>query len=109
MKRLRTVTSSKLALSPGVPSPIDESPRAVSPMTLTDRAEALFASSLQPADHPGCDKAENAIREMLETLDVADCAAVMAAEFGEHPETATDRMRWALSLVRAIWQDEGTA
>lgn len=78
-------------------------------MTLTDRAEALFASSLQPSDQPDCNRTENTVKEMLETLNVADCAALMAAEFGEHPEAATDRMRWALSLVQAIWHDDSTA
>ncbi len=69
-------------------------------MTLTGRAEALFASRLQPSDHPSSAQVAAAIQ-----ASVADhggecgCAAALAAEYGEHPETAVDRMRWALALV----------
>jgi hypothetical protein len=69
-------------------------------MTLTDRAEALFASPLQPSDRPGPEQIEAVARTTLRVLGAQGCAAVMAAEFGEHPETAADRMRWALALAR---------
>lgn len=69
-------------------------------MILTDRAEALFASSLQPSDNPNQQAADNAIRASIQTLGTGGCAAIMATEFGEHPEAAADRMRWALSLVQ---------
>lgn len=68
-------------------------------MILTDRAEALFASSLQPSDNPDQQAAEDAIRTSIQVLGPTDCAAIMAAEFGEHPEVAAARMRWALSLA----------
>ena len=69
-------------------------------MTRTSKAEALFASALQPS--MSLTKAEivAAIRNSLRLHGgVRGCAAVMAAEFGERPETAADRMRWALSLA----------
>lgn len=69
-------------------------------MTLTIRAEALFASPLQPSDRPDPRQVEAAAEASLRSLGAAGCAAVMAAEFGEHPETAAARMRWALSLAR---------
>jgi hypothetical protein len=30
---------------------------------------------------------------------VCGCAGACAGEFGEHPDTARDRMRWALATV----------
>jgi hypothetical protein len=69
-------------------------------MMLTTKAEALFVSALQPSDH--CDRAEvdAAIDTSLQTYGgEAGCAQRLAAEFGEHPETAVPRMRWALGTV----------
>lgn len=69
-------------------------------MTLTSRAEALFASSLQPSDLPDSRQADLVIGATLRTLGADGCIAVMAAEFGEHPESAAERMRWALAVAR---------
>lgn len=71
-------------------------------MILTDRAEALFASSLQPSDNPNQQVADDAIRSSRRILGCSGCAAIMAAEFGEHPETAAARMRWAISLAGSL-------
>jgi hypothetical protein len=71
-------------------------------MILPDRAEALFASSLQPSDNPDRHATDDAIRTSIQTLGTTGCAATMAAEFGEHPEDAATRMRWALSLAQII-------
>lgn len=69
-------------------------------MTLTNRAEVLFVSWLQPSDRPTADQVDAAIRATLLTHGgMYDCTAVFAAEYGEHPETAADRMRWALALA----------
>lgn len=68
-------------------------------MTLT--AEALFASPLQPSDRPDPRRVEQVAQATLRALGPDGCAAVMAAEFGEHPETAATRMRWALALARS--------
>jgi hypothetical protein len=63
-------------------------------------AEALFASTLQPSDHPTPQQVWGAITASLRDHDGrSGCAACCAAEFGEHPELAVDRMRWALALV----------
>lgn len=69
---------------------------------LASLAEALFVSTLQPSDRP----VEQQIREAIVTSlrafhGAAGCAQAMAVEYGEHPEQAADRMRWALSLVAA--------
>ncbi|GAB1692029.1 hypothetical protein [Krasilnikovia sp. M28-CT-15] len=69
-------------------------------MSLTDQAAALFASRLQPSEHPGSAGVAAAIRSSLRTNGGAPgCAAVVAVEYGEHPETAAARMRWALHTV----------
>jgi len=69
-------------------------------MTPADRAAALFASCLQPSDCPGGAGVAAAIRSSLLAYGGArGCAAIVAAEYGEHPDTAVPRMRWALSLA----------
>jgi hypothetical protein len=65
-------------------------------------AEALFASDLQPSDRPTDAQVARAIHTSLSVCGgVAGCAAIMAAEYGEHPENAALRMRWALALASA--------
>jgi hypothetical protein len=69
-------------------------------MTGTIQAEALFASDLQPSERPTAVQVAYAIDISLRTRGGAEgCAAVVAAEYGEHPETAALRMRWALALA----------
>lgn len=76
-------------------------PEAVSTVTEHMRAEALFASDLQPSDRPTDAQVARAIhRSLVLRGGVAGCAAIMAAEYGEHPEAAVLRMRWALALAR---------
>jgi uncharacterized membrane protein len=69
-------------------------------MTRTIRAEAVFVSDLQPSDRPTPGQVTAAVLASLRACGGATgCAAAVAAEYGEHPETAVARMRWALSLV----------
>jgi hypothetical protein len=64
-------------------------------------AEALFVSQIQPSDSPTADEVRSAIRSsMLAFGGATGCAARCAAEFGDHPEVAVTRMRWALSIAR---------
>jgi len=72
-------------------------------MTLTVGAEALFASHLQPSDHATPSQINAAIGASLRAHHGArGCAAACAAEYGDHPETAVARMRWALAAVRSL-------
>lgn len=74
----------------------------MSPVTLSARAEALFTSALQRSDRPTAGQIRDAIAASLRVHGGADgCAAALAAEYGEHPETAPVRMRWALTLAAA--------
>lgn len=71
-------------------------------MTLATGAEALFTSPLQPSEQPTAADVRAAVLLSLRTHHGArGCAAAVAVEFGEHPETAVTRMRWALAQVGA--------
>jgi hypothetical protein len=67
------------------------------------RAEALFASSLQSSEGPAADQVRDAVRATLRVLGRRECAARVAGEYGEHPETAVERMNWALAMVRSVY------
>jgi hypothetical protein len=70
----------------------------------TDAAEAIFASTVQRADTPTPHQLEQAIEQAVGRLSVHGCAAVVAFEFGAHPETAAPRMKWALALAATLGQ-----
>jgi hypothetical protein len=61
--------------------------------------EALFASPLQPSDALTAETIADAIGSTVRRLGAAGCTSRMAEEFGDHPETATDRMRWVRQLA----------
>jgi hypothetical protein len=63
------------------------------------RADALFASALQRSDEPSALQVRQAIAAATRALGDLGCAARVAQEFGEHPETAVTRMRWARTAV----------
>jgi uncharacterized membrane protein len=67
--------------------------------TIVD-AEALFVSALQPSDRPTPAQVQAAISIALRSCGgAAGCALRLAAEYGEHPETAMARMQWALGAA----------
>ncbi|WP_433361162.1 hypothetical protein ACQPZX_27995 [Actinoplanes sp. CA-142083] len=68
----------------------------------TARAEALFASALQSSDQPSTAEVRDAVTNTLLALGLRGCAARVAAEFGDHPETAATRMHWAISTIGTI-------
>jgi hypothetical protein len=63
------------------------------------RCEALFASGLQPSDDPTAAEVAEVISRTVRQFGIRGCAGRMAQEFGDHPEAAADRMRWARLLV----------
>jgi hypothetical protein len=65
----------------------------------TARADALFASPLQRSDEPTPEKVHQAIAAALAAFGIQGCAARVAQAYGEHPETAVPRMRWARATV----------
>jgi hypothetical protein len=64
------------------------------------RAEALFASTLQSSEMPSVERVRGTVAATLRRLGMRGCAAQVAGEFGDHPETALARMTWALATVR---------
>jgi hypothetical protein len=61
----------------------------------TARADALFASALQRSDEPSAAQVHQAIAAAVAAFGIRGCAARVAQAYGEHPETAAPRMRWA--------------
>ena len=69
------------------------------------RAEALFVSHLSTADHPTGGEVAAAIRAAVRTYGgTRGCAAEVAAAYGDHPELAAPRMRWARSVIEDLYQ-----
>ena len=76
---------------------------AGTPGTGASRADALFASALQRSDEPGPGQVGRAIAAAVAAYGGSGCAARVAQAFGEYPETAVTRMRWARTMVaRAV-------
>ena len=63
------------------------------------RCLALFASGLQPSHAPTAETVTQAIHRAIRRLGVRGCVAWMAQEFGDHPDAAATRMRWARQLA----------
>lgn len=67
------------------------------------QAEALFASTLQPSASPSSEQVRWAIARTLRRRGIRGCAAQVANEFGDHPDTAVTRMRWALATIHTVY------
>jgi hypothetical protein len=63
------------------------------------RSEALFASAVQRMDNPGAGQIRQAVAQAVREFGSRGCAARVAQEFGDHPETAVARMRWARTVI----------
>jgi hypothetical protein len=67
------------------------------------RTEALFVSDVQSSQEPTPELIRHAVAEACSRLGERGCAALVAQEFGEHPDTAVDRMRWARTAVKVAY------
>jgi hypothetical protein len=76
-------------------TPLPPTPQAASPA----RCEALFASALQPSDTPDAGMIAAAISSAVHRFGPRGCTELMAQEFGNHPDEAARRMRWARRLA----------
>src|SRR3712207_3738200 len=66
------------------------------------RAAALFVSHVSPSDAPTGAEVDEAIRHALRTHGGSrGCAADVAAAYGDYPELAARRMRWARGVVES--------
>src|SRR5262249_51184045 len=67
------------------------------------RAEALFTSAISAGSRPSPAEVNHAIRHALARYGgVRSCATEVAFAYGDHPETAASRMRWARTVVEAV-------
>lgn len=68
------------------------------------RAAALFASDLSSHCRPSQANVTAAIRTAIATYGgILGCFGEVAAAFGERPETAVPRMRWARQTIHATY------
>ena len=68
------------------------------------RAEALFTSPLATGSRPAYATVDEAIRAAVRAhRGVRGCAADVAMEYGDHPESAAPRMRWARGVVDHLY------
>ena len=66
-------------------------------------ADALFASMLQRSDEPTAGQIRQAVAAAVRAYGSRGCAARVAQEFGDHPDTAVARMRWARGVVSEVF------
>ena len=69
------------------------------------QADAVFVSRLQRCDEPSAGQVRQAVATAIRMFGCSGCAGRVAQEFGDHPETAVIRMRWARNMVRSAFAD----
>jgi hypothetical protein len=66
-------------------------------------ADALFVSVLQGSEKPDAGQIRKAIAAAVCAYGGQGCAQRVAQEFGDHPETAVARMRWARAVAGEVF------
>ena len=75
-----------------------------SEMLTAARAQALFTSDISASSRPDRVEVTVAIRQALRTYGGSrGCTAEVAAAYGDRPETAAPRMRWARGVVETVY------
>jgi len=69
------------------------------------RAEALFASPLQESTAAGPAEVRAAVATALLRHGAMGCAVIVASEYGDHPDLAAHRMRWAVTTIQTAYAD----
>ena len=69
------------------------------------RADAVFVSGLQRGDELSAGQVRQAVDAAIRAFGWSGCAGRVAQEFGDHPETAVTRMRWARAVAREAFGD----
>src|SRR5258705_13475065 len=59
------------------------------------RADALFVSALQLSEELSTGQVRQAVASAVRAFGSRGCVERVAQEFGDHPDTAFARMRWA--------------
>jgi hypothetical protein len=75
-------------------------PMMPDPSIGTLQADAIFASGLQRGNEPSAGQVRQAVAAAICAFGYSGCAERVAQEFGDHPETAVIRMRWARAVAR---------
>ena len=76
---------------------------------LSISADALFVSALQRGDHPSAKEVRQAAAAAVQAFGRHGCAERVAQEFGDHPEAAVARMRWARQVAGKAFGEPGPA
>src|SRR6266480_2394458 len=71
------------------------------------RAGALFVSAVQPSDEPSARHVRQATAAALRRFGDRGCTQRVVQEFGDHPELAAARMRWARRTVATAFAGSG--
>jgi hypothetical protein len=72
------------------------------------RCDALFVSPLQPSQQPGTQQVRQAAVAAARRFGERGCAERVAQEFGERPEAAAARMRWARQAIARAFAPTGS-
>ncbi|WP_281893329.1 hypothetical protein [Phytohabitans aurantiacus] len=76
----------------------------MSPLNVTaTRCEALFVSAIQDSDEPSAEQVRAAVLRAIRDYGVRNCVARVAQEFGDHPDAAVARMRWARDEIQRAY------
>jgi len=71
------------------------------------RADALFVSALQRSEEPSTRQVRQAVATAIRAFGGRGCAERVAQEFGDHPEVAVVRMRWARRVADEAFGGSG--
>ena len=75
------------------------------PSVCAVQADAVFVSGLQRRDEPSAGQVRQAVAAAIRAFGCSGCAGRVAQEFGDHPETAVMRMRWARGVARKAFAE----
>lgn len=82
----------------------------MSPHTSLDvLTEALFVSDVQRSQQSTDEIIRSAVSATVRRHGAHGCAELVAQEFGEHPDSAVGRMRWARSAISAAYLEHAAA
>ena len=71
------------------------------------RADALFVSALERSEELSTGQVRQAVASAVRAFGSKGCAERVAQEFGDHPDTAVARMRWARTVAAETFGGSG--
>jgi hypothetical protein len=71
------------------------------------RTDALFVSAVQRSDEPRATQVRDAVAAAVLRFGPQGCAERVAEEFGDHPDLAVARMRWARREIAHVFGEPG--